>query len=161
MKTILVQMSERQWTLSAVHLAYALARNTKAKIILLQLIPVAHPSYLGTRFGYTQPTSQEEDDIEAYEVIAEAYEATFTLQPMQCLTPLEALVDAADQLDADAVFAYVPPSRIPYWQAFQKWVLNRRLSAAHRELFMPDQSDPIMERMPAITVRAVYPSTGR
>ena len=161
MNTILVQMSQRQWTLSAVHLACALARNHKAKIILLQLIPVAHPSYLGTQFGNTQPLPRDDDYADTYRAIAQDYGTRFTIQPMQCLTPLEALVDAAHQLEVDAVFAHVPTSRIPYWQAFQTWVLQRRFSAAHRELFMPDQSDPVMERMPAITVKAVYRSTGR
>jgi len=156
MKTILVQMTEKQWTMPALHLACALARNTQAQIILLQLMPVAHASYLGTQFGYTAPTPQELDDIDEYKATAEDYGITLTIQPMQCLTPLDAVVDAAGQLNADAVFAYVPKSPIPYWQKFQKWTLRRRLSAANRQLFMLDKSDEMNGRLPTITVRTVY-----
>jgi hypothetical protein len=161
MKTILVQMSERQWTMPALHLACALARDTNAQIYLLQCMQVAHPSYLGTQFGYSLPTSQEYGDRDEYKATAEDYGATLTIQLMQCLTPMEGLIDAANQLDADAVFAYVPKCWLPYWQTFQKWTLQHRLSAPNRQIFMPDQPDPSMGRLPTITVRSVYTLTGQ
>jgi hypothetical protein len=54
---------------------------------------------------------------------------------MQCISTLDALVDTAEQLDAYAVFAHLPKSRIPYRQAFQVWNTRRRLARAFRELF--------------------------
>ena len=76
MKTILVQMSEKQWTMPALHLACALARNTQAQIILLRLMTLAHPSYLGSEFGFSIPTSQECEDIAEYKATAEDYDVT-------------------------------------------------------------------------------------
>jgi hypothetical protein len=161
MKTILVQMSDRRWTMPALHLACALARDTDADIILLRLMHVEHAAYLGTQFGYHTPTPQERDDIAEYKATAEDYGTLLTIQLMQCLSPLEGLVDAANQLDADAVFAYVPKSWIPYWQTLQKWILQHRLSTANRQIFMLDQPDPNKGRLPTITVRSVYTLSGQ
>lgn len=161
MKTILVQMSEKQWTMPALHLACALARNTQANIILLRLMTVAHPAYLGSEFGYSIPTAQEREDIAEYKATAEDYDITLTVKSIQCLTPLDVIVDAAQQLNADAVFADVPHSPIPYWQKFQKWMLQHRLSAANRQCFMPDKPDQTTTRLPTITVRTVYTLSGR
>jgi hypothetical protein len=159
MKTILVQMSDRQWTMPAVHLACALARTSDAKIILLYFTQVPHPSYLGTQFGYTPPSQQEYTDIDEYHATAEDYGIEMSLQIMQCMTPLDALPAAAEQLNADAVFAYVPQSRFPYWRKFQKWVLQRRVSTVTRQLFILDKANQDMDRLPSIIVRPVYSLT--
>jgi hypothetical protein len=157
-KIILVQLSDHQWTMPVLHLASALARTTNAKIILLYLTPVAHPSYLGTPFGHTPtpPTLQQYADIDNYAATAEDYGIEISLQIMQCITPLEALLDAAEQLQADAVFAYVPESRIPYWQRFQKWRLQRRVAKTNRQLFILDRPQHDTDRLPTIVVRSVY-----
>jgi hypothetical protein len=155
-KTILVQLSDHQWTMPAVHLASALARTMNAKIILLHLMPVPQPSYLGTPFGYTTPTQQQYADIDEYAATAEDYGIEISLQIMQCITPLEALYDAAEQLQADAVFAYVPESRIPYWQRIRKWMLQRRVAKGHRQLFLLDRPQHDTDRLPTIVVRSVY-----
>jgi hypothetical protein len=140
----------------AVHLACALARQSHARIILLYLTQVDHPSYLGTLFGHIPPTLQQYADIDEYAATAEDYGIEISLQIMQCITPLEALPDAAEQLRADAVFAYVPQSRIPYWQRFQKWMLDRRIAKAHRQLFILDRPQHNTDRLPTIVVRSVY-----
>jgi hypothetical protein len=155
-KTILVQLSDHQWTTPVVHLACALARTMNAKITLLYLTPVAHSSYLGTPFGYTPPTQQQYADIDDYAATAEDYGIEISLQVMECTTPLEAVPDAVEQLQADAVFAYVPESRIPYWQKFQKWLLQRRVTKSHRQIFMPDRPEHTTDRLPTIVVRPVY-----
>lgn len=152
MAAILVQMSEKLWTMQAVHLACALARNNGAKVILLRLAPVQHLSYLGTPFGDAPLSSQEYDDLKEYAVTAEDYGVELTLQPMQCYSAFDALVDAAEQIDADTVFARVPPSRFPYWQRFQAWQLERRFSAVHRQLFTLNKSNRSGSQLPTITI---------
>jgi hypothetical protein len=127
MKPALVQMSTREWTMQAVHLACAIARNNGTHVILLRLIPVGHAGYLGTAYGHAAPTAQEEHDVCQYLATAEDYGVTLNVRSMQCITLLDAVVDAAKQLDVDIVFAHVLPSRIVYWQKFQVWMLERRL----------------------------------
>lgn len=156
MKTILVQMSEPAWTMQALHLACALARNNMAQIILLRLMPVRHPSYLGTAFGNTPPANHEHNEMDEYAATAEDYGVALSVQPMQCVTTLEALVDAADQLDVDAVFAHISKSWLPYWQAFQTWNLKRQLSAAHRQLFTLDTMPQEDEYVPAIMIETAH-----
>ncbi len=134
MKSILVQMSAQAWTMQAVHLACALARGNQADVVLLRLIPVTHPSYLGTPYGETPLTYQERKSIEDYKATAEDYQVNLSFVSMQYVTALDAVADAAELVDADVVFANVPASFIPYWQKFRIWLLERRFNAQHRRL---------------------------
>lgn len=156
MKTILVQMSESSWTIKALHLACALARNNTAQIILLRLMLVRHPSYLGTAFGNTPPTDHERHEMDEYAATAEDYGVELSVQLMQCTTTLGALVDSADQLNVDVVFAHVGKSWLPYWQEFQTWNLKRQLLVAHRQLFTLDTMPQEDEYVPAITIEAAH-----
>lgn len=153
MKPILVQMSDKQWTMQAVHLACALARHQQVAVILLHLMPARHPSYLGTPFGDTPPTWQESTDMRDYAATAEDYGIELRLQPMQYVNWLDAVSEAADQLDAAVVFAHILPGRIPYWRRFQRWNLQRQLAAAHRQLVTLDPTQGKPESLPAVTIR--------
>lgn len=161
MKTILVQISEPAWTMQALHLACALARNNAAQIILLRLMPVRYPSHLGTAFGNTPPTDHERREMDEYVATAEDYGVELLVQPMQCATTLEAVVDAADQLNVDVVFAHIAKSWLPYWQAFQTWNLKRQLSSAHRQLFTVGGAAQEDEYVPSITMEAAYRAGGK
>ncbi|MBL8155389.1 MAG: hypothetical protein JNM70_14490 [Anaerolineae bacterium] len=156
MNTILVQMSEKAWTMQALHLACALARNSTAKLVLARLIEVQHYSYLGTPFGNSDPTPQEYDDIQEYAATAEDYGVELTVRMMQCANPLEAMADAADHLDSAVVFAHIPSSRIPYWAEIQTWLLKRRLAAGQRQLFTLARPPQPETYAPSITVEPAH-----
>lgn len=132
-------MADENWTLAAVNDACNLARKMDATITLLRLMPVQHLSYLGTDFGITAPTTREYQNMREYAAIAERYGVEMTVRPMQIVSALEAIADAADQLDADVVFAYVPKSHIPYWRKFQIRQLAHNLESHHRQLFTLDK----------------------
>ncbi len=134
-KPILVQMSEHIWTMQAVHLACAIARNNQSEVVLLRMIPVTHPSYLGTSYGSAPLTSQERQFIDEYTATAEDYQVVLSVKAMQYVTALDAVMDAAELLDVDIVFANVPQCVIPYWQRFRTWMLERHLAAQHRRLY--------------------------
>ncbi len=140
MSTILVQMTNQSWTLQALHLACALARNNGARIILLRLMPVQHLSYLGTEFGSTPLSRQEYTAWLKYVATAEYYGVEMVRQSMQCWSELDAIADAADYVDAQVVFASIPRSRIPYMDRLQHWRLQRRLVKANRQLHTLEQS---------------------
>jgi hypothetical protein len=139
MKTIMVQMADERWTLAAINDACNLARKMGAKIALLHLMRVQHLGYLGTNFGMVAPTTREYRNMHDYAAIAEAYDVEMMVTPMQCVSPLEAVADAADQLDAEVVFAYIPQSHIPYWRKFQIRQLEHSLKAHQRQLFTLDK----------------------
>src|SRR5262245_49691972 len=104
MYTILVQKADDNWTMQALHLACAMARNTGAEVALLRLMQVQHLSYLGTPFGNNPPTHQEQNRLKEYALTAEDYGVELTLHSMQCTTLLDAVVEAAEYLDARVVF---------------------------------------------------------
>lgn len=156
MNTILVQMSEKVWTMQALHLACALARNSSATLVLARLVEVQHYAHLGTPFGDNVPTPQEYDDIQEYAATAEDYGIEFSFRVMQCANRLEALADAADYLDSEVVFAHIPRSRIPYWQDIQTWLLKRRLAAGHRQLFTLARPSQQETYAPSITVEPAH-----
>jgi hypothetical protein len=155
MVTILVQMAEEKWTMEAMHLACAVARGSGTQVALLRLIQVQHPSYLGTSFGNKPPDERDYHRLNEYAATAEDYGIALGIHSMQCLSAMDALVDAADQLEAVILFAHVAPSRIGYWRRFQVWNLGRRLAQIHCQLFTLDQPVGFIEWMPTITVKAV------
>lgn len=154
MKTILVQLSTPHWTRQAVHLACAMARSQHSEVKLLRLVPVGNPGYLGTWLGYKDPPRRQQEEICEYAATAEDYAVPITLCEMQCLAPLEAIAAAADQVDAEAVFVHVPPSRLPGWQKLRIWWLRAKLAAHFRQLYTLTETLPVApelsEAVPAI-----------
>jgi hypothetical protein len=137
--TIMVQMADPQWTEQALHLACSLAWQHKARIVLLRLESVSYPGWLGTELGEPVPTEQETGALQAYAAIAKDYGVDFTVQPMQYITLEGALVDAANLIDAQVVFAQPSKSVIPYWDKLRLWSLERRLAAHKRHLYTLNQ----------------------
>ena len=142
MKTIMVQMADEQWTMEAMHLACALARNTQSRLVLLYLVMANHPGLLG--WGMSPPTTDEQDRIEVYAEVAEDYGVEFAMQPMQFISLTEALAQAVDLLDARVLFAYISPGRIPLWSRFQLWNLKRQLGTCH--LYTLGEDQPVSMR---------------
>jgi nucleotide-binding universal stress UspA family protein len=140
MHTILVQMANEAWTEQALHFACALARNNGARIILLRLMQVQHLGYLGTEFGSTPLSSHEYAVSLGYAATAEAYGVELIRHSMQCWSELDALADAADYVDAQVIFAYIPHSRIPCVDRLRRWGLQRRLGKAKRQLYTLEPS---------------------
>lgn len=150
METIIIQMSENRWTLQAVHFACAMTNNHQANIILLRLDYVQHPSYLGSEFGYTDPTIQEADLFATCQAIAEQYGLSIRFESIQCATRVGALVAAADEFFGDLLLAPIRAYNIPLWYRFQIWNLTRQLSAVDCQFFTLDQPSGVMPYFPEI-----------
>ncbi|MCI0709631.1 MAG: hypothetical protein L0154_05645 [Chloroflexi bacterium] len=125
MKTIIVHMSDEAWTLEAMHLASALARNINGKIVLLRLVLANNPGLLG--WGVAPPTTVEQRQIKDYAAVAEDYGVEFWVQPMQFITLEGALVQAAAALDATFLFAHIAHRQVSWWRRFRVWNLKRQL----------------------------------
>lgn len=161
MSTILVQMSDKQWTMQAIHLACALARNSDGNVVLLDLMQVTHPGYLGTGLGYTPLTPDQSTGVHEYTSTAEDYGIQLSFKRMQCVSVMDAIVEAAEYLTADVVFAHIPESRFSFWHSYQRWDMKRRLVAAHRQLFSLDRIGQSVDQPPTIIVRPAYPAAGK
>ena len=134
-QTIMIQVGERTWTVETLHSACILARKTGAEIALVKMIPVQHLSWLGTDFGYRLFTEHDRQELHDYELTLEDYGIQFSINVIQYTMLIDALVQAAKNLDAQVVFAQLPKSPIPYWHQFQTGMLRRRLVYQHRQLF--------------------------
>jgi hypothetical protein len=160
MKTFLVQMADRAWTEAALHVACAMAHSSNGSegtVVLLRMIQMQHYSWLGTDFGWESFSPEESSAIWSYKAIAEKYGVELCVEPMQWLDYVDALVQAADDLDADAVFAHVPASKLPLWRRCQTWDLRRQLQHRQRALYTLDQpAQPIA--IPAEVERLAHQS---
>ena len=154
MKNIMVQVSNKSWTMEALHLACAMARDSDTTITLVRFMEVGHPSYLGTSMGNIAPTPQEYQELQDYQATAEDYGVELDVRSIQCLSPLDVVAQAADELEADVVFARVPEHAIPYWRKFQIWNLERGLKSQARQLYTLDKPANITEWVPSVTVNA-------
>jgi hypothetical protein len=137
--SIMVQMANSQWTLSALHLAFALSRRTCVEVALVKFVSVTHAQWLGTPLGKKELTASERDAITAYQATAEDYGVPFVLYTMQYVTLLDAIVQAAEQVDAQAVFANLEPGLIPLWHRFQLWRLRQSLQHNNRQFYPLEQ----------------------
>ncbi len=140
--TIMVQISNHEWTREALHCACLLARNTSARIVLVQMIPVQHASWLGTGWGYLNLTDQDQADFADCKAMLEDYGVEFTSLVFQYVTPTEAIAQATEHVNANAVFAKIPKSVIPLLTAFQRWSLNRRFISQNRQWIQYPAYDP-------------------
>jgi len=154
-------MANRRWTTQALHLACALARSDQAAVVLLRLMQVDRIRDLGSEFGDIAMNSAEYRDLLDYGATAEDYGVDFSLEQMQCISPLQAIADAAAYLNANIVFARVPESHIPLLHNFQVWQLERRLTPEHRQLYTLDGQDREGSQAPSITIKPAHSATGR
>lgn len=147
MATILVQIADRPWTLDAMHFAAAIATNEHLPIVLLRLIPVPHPILLGTEF--MDDFSREEYQlIKECLSIAEVYHVDAYVQPMQYCSSLDALIQAAESLDSQIVFAHLRKSIFPFLQDFQVRSLRKALHP--RRLYTLKETPNSREQIPAL-----------
>jgi hypothetical protein len=149
MNTILVHMADPHWTERALHFACAMAWEHNARLVLLRLLPVPYPGWLGTDLGEYSPTGHNAALLARYAALAKDYGVDFTIQPMQYITLEGALVDAADLCDALVVVAQPHTSIIPYWGKLRWWSLERRLAAQKRQLYTLGQLIDRANRTPS------------
>jgi Universal stress protein family len=154
MKKIMVQVTNKSWTMEALHLACAMARNSDAIITLVRFMEVGHPSFLGSDMGSIAPTPQEYQELRDYQATATDYGVELEIRSIQCLSPLDVIAQAAEELEANVVFARVPENSIPYWRKFQLWNLERSLKGQNCQLYTLDKPANVTEWVPSVTVNA-------
>jgi len=152
---IMVQISNRAWTLAALHSACVLARKMSAKVALVEMIPVQHVSWLGTDLGYMNFTDAMRADFVEYQAVVEDYGIECTPVLFQYDSFADAVAQAAEYVGAKMVFAHIPDSRIPFWTKFQLWSLNRQLMSQHCTLIQETgDSAGIFMPAPAVEFRS-------
>jgi len=152
----MVQMTNSEGTLEALHFACALACGKQAKVALVKMVPVQHPALLGTEFGDMNLTGQDREEMANYQVIASNYGVAAEAHYFQYVTLAEAVAEAADYVDAQIVFAALPNSLIPFWRRFHAWMLRRRLIQRNRQLYLLEHDRRSTHWTPSILVPAAH-----
>jgi hypothetical protein len=157
-RTIMVQAADHAWTLDALHCACQKARRSAAVIVLVSMIPVQHTAWLGTELGNRNFSPQDRRNLEDYESTILDYGLEHKIIRFQYVDFVDALADAADQYDAQIIFAKPPQSLIPVWRRFELWLLNRRLSGCQRQLIAQPAQLASVEMAPEVSLHeTTYP----
>ncbi len=150
---IMVQTGEFRPTLEAVHLAAAMARDQQAMLVLVEMVAVSQPAWLGTDLGDVGRAEHTHQEMESYRAVAEEYGVPVTVQPFQYVTLLGAIVDAADYVNARLVFVVLPKTTLPLWHRFRVWRLRQQLGSRGRQLFWPrEDSTRVAESQVPFTI---------
>jgi uncharacterized protein YjbI with pentapeptide repeats len=131
---IMVQIADREWTMDALYRACRLGRTMPTHIALVKMIPVQHMGWMGTELGNQNYSEQDLREIVNYEATIEDYGIEFSSTVFQYSDLDEAILQAADMLNASIVFATLPKSVIPFWRNWQLQNLRRRLWRDQRVL---------------------------
>jgi hypothetical protein len=148
----MVHLLNEKWTIKAMHLACAMARGKGQKVVLVRMMAVNNPGSLGTELGVSQPTWAEDRLMRQCREVAEDYGVAFDVLSMQYLTLPEALHQAAALLDANTVFACLPPSAFPFWRRFWTFALRQTLAAENRMFYTLETREPAMTHLPPMIV---------
>ncbi len=132
-KTTMIVMADEAWTTRALLTAFAIARQVGGTVTLLRMIPVTHPGHLGTSFGYMNNPKADADALNHYRQMA-AGDVDLKVVDFQYISRVEAICDAAEQLDAKIVLTSLPDSRLPYLHALRTWLLKAQLRHQGRTL---------------------------
>ncbi len=154
MNTIIVQMTEPQWTEEALHLACAMAQRRQSKVTLLHLMPTQHFSWLGANFNTNWLTAEQTELVWRCKEIADSYSVELSVQPMEYISYDGALVEVCEEMEAEVVFAHIPHSLIPLWRKMEVWELRRQLAAHHTALYTLDEPVQTMTSTPQIGAAA-------
>src|SRR5689334_13511504 len=114
-QVIMLQVATHKWNKQALYYACALARRGVSKIALVKMIPVQHIAWLGTEFGNLNLTNADRIELEDCAATVEDYGVEYSTLFFQYVTLSDALVDAAEHVNANVVFATLPQGLIPWW----------------------------------------------
>ena len=153
MDRILVEVSDKRWTMQAMHLACAMARNTRSELILLHLLSVSNPMLLGSSVGFNPPGYEERKAIKEYLMVAEDYGVNIAVHVMQYESQIDAIVQAAGELDTSIVFAHLPESRLSLVRKLKLWSLKHHLSAQGRRLYTLAEPQELGYQVAAVSLK--------
>ncbi|MFZ0548829.1 MAG: hypothetical protein WAM60_25490 [Candidatus Promineifilaceae bacterium] len=147
---LMIVVGERTWTLAALHLACAISRRSGIDLLLLKMVPVQHPLFLGTTAGLLNYSDEDARILSDMAATAEDYGISLQVQIFQYASYWSGLVDAAGQLGATAVVVQVPSSFIPHLRDLRCRWLRHKLAGRQQLLFTLDDLRPSLNWTPTL-----------
>ena len=124
---IMVVTGEHAWTLQALHLAAAMARETGASLLLVERVRVSHLEYLGAGLREALLPYERLVALSEYSAAICDYGIEVAVAPYEYTDYIGGLLSAAEQVAPLAVFAPAPGGRLPLLAAARLWYLRRAL----------------------------------
>lgn len=124
---ILVVAGEPGWTMQALHLAAAMARETGGAIILVEMVAVSRIQSLGAEPGETLLPLARMEALRQYADTVDSYGIPLTVTTFQYTDPIGGLLSACEQANAAAVFAPAPGGALSFVATARRWYLRRAL----------------------------------
>lgn len=119
--TALIVPGDCRWTSKALNLACAMARSYSGQVILVKMVAAGHPALLGSPEGLRFVSDSDRQALATLRATAEEYHVPAQATLFAYANYAHALVSAVEQLGAQALFATLPPSWLPFWARYQKW----------------------------------------
>jgi hypothetical protein len=135
---ILVQMADEKWTTAALTVALEKAQPG-GEIALVEFLPADALNWHGLDCDEYEFSESEREEIQKFQAMAQAAGVKLTTHCYKTDSLEKTIVRAADTLDADAVFATVPHSALPFLHDRPIKHLSHVLEAHHHHLFTVDQ----------------------
>ena len=126
--TILIVLGDHTWTVQAMHLACAVARDMQAAVTVVKLVPVNHPLNLGQSSQLVNYTNQDRLALLESAATAEDYGVEFSLQVCSISRYVSGLASIVEQLGAAIVLAPPSTSRFAWWSRWQAWRIRHAVS---------------------------------
>ena len=124
---ILVVTGDHDWTLQAVHLAAAMARETGAAIALIEMVAVNRVDLLGDSLEESPLPYARLEALGEYAAAIDGYGIAVAVATFAYSDYVGGLLSAAEQNDAQAVFAPAPGGSPAFLAAWRGWYLRRAL----------------------------------
>lgn len=149
----MIVMGDRAWTLAVLHLACAMSRRNEAEVVILKMVPVRHPLQLGSTPVSMDLTREDITDLADVAATAEDYGVFLNVQICHYANYWHAVADSARQLQVTAVLVHIPPTPLPFWRNFRRWLLRYQLARQHQLLVNLEDFTPSLTWTPSITLQ--------
>ena len=125
--TIMVVTGEHNWTMQALHLAAAMARETGASLLLVERVPVTRLEYLGAGLREALLPYDRLTALHEYCAAIRDYGIEVAVAPYEYTDYVGGLLSAVEQVAPLAVFAPAPTGWLPVVAAARLWYVRRAL----------------------------------
>lgn len=145
---LIVVLGDPTWSIKAMHLACAMARDSESVVFIIKMVRVNNPLLLGDPAGYVNYSAADRHALQDCEAIAVTYSVPVRQHVCPYADFVAALAGLTTQFDAAVLFASHGNSRFTIWNRYQHW---RMVHAVGRPVYGLNTTadQPIVSLAPA------------
>ncbi|MCC6614104.1 MAG: hypothetical protein IT320_11550 [Anaerolineae bacterium] len=131
---VMVEMGSLRWTIEAMRAACPEAKRIGAKVVVTLLMPESQCTLAGIDPETYVFSADEQNEVREYQAIADMHGVELQTRAFEYHDLAHGIVDAADALDAQVVYAHLPATLLPFQHQRQVRHLAKELGSHHHEL---------------------------